>query len=395
MSKTIHALLLFTVLTLSARAQIISKFTWESAPLTTPVTGTAGISVSPTATSAIGGSGGTKGINPGTGSHDINLVLAGSDFTLPGLDISVDFKKEENGASFFTLGSLDLGIATGSIYIKFLVKVAGSDVLVTANNQYLVPNDNAFHTYRFVYNNTLGKGTLSVDGTTVYTYTTTAGNPLSWTGATNATVGLGMDGSNNNVAELDNLIIQTPPILLPLELLSFDAHTTGSSNTLDWTTSRENNTHEFIIQRSEDGISYQVIGTVAALGSQAGNNDYQFTDNLPAATSYYRLKMTDLDGAFTYSAVKKLSGAAAVSISCYPNPVIDFVNVRFNDTKSDTYQYSVTTSDGKTIQSGRIEIDGSGQQLNLNLAAAPKGLVIIRVEDTGARNTATFKIIRK
>ena len=197
------------------------------------------------------------------------------------------------------------------------------------------------------------------------------------------------------MAKLDNLIIQTPPILLPLELLSFDAHTTGGSNTLDWTTSQEDNTHEFIIQRSEDGISYQVIGTVAALGSLAGNNDHQFTDKLPAATSYYRLKMTDLDGAFTYSAVKKLSSAAAVSISCYPNPVIDFVNVRFNGTKSDTYQYTATTSDGKTIQSGRIEIDGSGQQLNLNLAAAPGGLVIIRVEDTGARNTATFKIIKK
>lgn len=380
MTKTIHVLISFCLLALNAQAQIVSQFDWNTNPVTKAAAGPDATGVSSFATSGTGGAGGTNGLNPM--SHDINLVMAGSTFTsLQGIDISIDFLKKENGASFFTLGSFDFGIATGSIYIKYLVKVGGTDVLMTQNAQYLVPNDNAFHTYRFVYNNTTGVATLSVDGVVQHTYTTTGGSPLSWTGAGSATIGSGMDGSGSNVAELDNLLIQYPPVILPLALLSFEAVAALPVAQLSWTTMHEQDLQEFVVERSLDGVTYHSLGSVTAQQGNTTTQTYRFTDAAPAAVNFYRLKMIDIDGSFSYSPVKKVSSATDVAISCYPNPVIDLVNIKV----SKTAPYTIATMDGRILQTGLI----TGGQASLNMSAAPKGILIVRV------GNETFKLFKQ
>jgi hypothetical protein len=397
MRKNLYSIILFISLSIGVKAQVISEFTWDSNPVTQAAIGPNGTGVSAFATSSAGGTLGTNGLNPGTGSHDVDLVVPGATFELPGLDVAVDFKKEENGASFFTLGSLDFGITTGAIYGKFLLNKSGVDTMLTFNSMLAVPNDGAFHRYRFIYNNTDGVFTGSVDGTVQFTYLGVPGRPLSWTGATTATIASLMDGSGNNVAELDSLVIQVPPAVLPLTLLSFDARSVGPMNDLDWTTTREVNVSEFVVERSYDGVQYMAIGNRPAQQTYSGNNDYSFIDSLPAATSYYRLKMTNLDGTFSYSPVKVVSSAVAVSvsISCYPNPVVNSVNIRIDDPKATTYRYSIVTVDGNTLQTGMIETGGPGQQTSLNLTSAPRGILILRVQGADNGKTAVFKLFRQ
>ena len=377
MTKTLYTLIaLASLASFPAQAQVVSQFDWNANPVTKALVGPdATASAGMLAISDVNGVGGTNGLNPK--SHDIAMTLPGSTFTsLTGIDISVSFLKKENGASFFTLGNLDFGIATGSIYIKYMVKVGGVDVQKTQNTQYTVTDGANFHTYRFIYNDVTGVGTLSVDGTTVQTYTNAAGSPLSWTGAGNATIASGMDGSGTNVAVLDNLVIQKVSIVLPLELLSFDV----VGNKLSWATAHENSVRDFTIERSVDGINYTSIGVVAA-----GGSDYQFVDASPAVVSYYRLKMTDIDGSFNYSSVKKVGSASAqaVTVTCYPNPVVDYVNIKVNSLKN--VPYMVTTLDGKVMQSGII----SGGQASLNVAGAPTGMMVVRVANE------TFKIVKR
>jgi hypothetical protein len=395
MRKNLYSVILFTCLTIGVKAQIISEFTWDSNPVTQAAIGPNGTSVSTFATSSANGTLGTNGLNPGTGSHDIDLVVPGAAFELPGLDVSVDFKKEENGASFFTLGSLDFGISTGAIYGKFLLSKGGVDTLLTFNSMLPVPGDGAFHRYRFIYNNNDGVFTGSVDGTVQFTYLGVPGRPLSWTGATTATIASLMDGSGNNVAELDSLVIQVPPAVLPLTLLSFDARSAGSMNDLDWTTTREVNVNEFVVERSSDGVQYKAIGNRPAQQTYSGNNYYDFTDSLPAPTSFYRLRMIDMDGSFSYSPVKEVNRASAISITCYPNPVIDLVNIRIDDPNISSYRYSVITVDGRTLRTGMIEGGGAGQQTSVNLAAAPKGILIMQVQGADNGKTAVFKLLKQ
>src|ERR1700744_3095049 len=106
MRKNLYALILLTGLTVSVKAQIISQFTWNSTanPPTQAAVGPNATSVGTTATIVTGGSGGTDGL--AADGNDIDLTIPGAVFELPGLDISVDFLRKENGASFFTLGGM-------------------------------------------------------------------------------------------------------------------------------------------------------------------------------------------------------------------------------------------------------------------------------------------------
>ena len=77
------------------------------------------ISVSSYATVSAGGTNGTKGLNPGNGSNDINLTLDGAAFNVPALDITVDFRREESQASFFYRGSnFNFGMNGGTLHYR-------------------------------------------------------------------------------------------------------------------------------------------------------------------------------------------------------------------------------------------------------------------------------------
>lgn len=91
--------------------------------------------------------------------------------------------------------------------------------------------------------------------------------------------------------------------LLPATLESFDAFTVRNGVQLSWVTSHEQNLDFFAIERSADQAGWAEIGQVAALNGANKRTDYSFEDTDASGTSFYRLRMTDLDGSFTYSAV--------------------------------------------------------------------------------------------
>jgi hypothetical protein len=390
MHKIILTIMVLTGLTFSARSQVISQFNWDANPVTLAAVGPNGTSVSASASSIGGGVGGTNGLNAGTTSTNINLTIPGTLFTMPGIDVSIDFQKEENGASFFQLGNLDFGISGGAIYANLPLSTGQ----VNTNNVETVPAT-GWHTYRFVFNNNNGVFTASRDGTVYYTVTY-SGATLTYTGSPNVVVGANMDGSNSNVAELDNLIVQVPPAVLSLTLISFDALNTGSSNQLNWSTVQEAQLRDYTIERSADGTQFTAIATMAP-EQGAATNTYTYTDNNPLTTSYYRLKMTDIDGTATYSPVKRISLAAtptaAISVTCYPNPVVDYASLHFDQALSGNYRYSVYTADGRLFQTGAFTISGAGQQAAINLSRASRGILFIRL-DSDLTTITTLEVLK-
>ena len=118
-----------------------------------------------------------------------------------------------------------------------------------------------------------------------------------------------------------NLITYLKSSSLPLNFISFTATLDNEVVQLNWQTGNESNTDAFFIQRSTDGTHFNVIGTVAAIGS--GGNNYHYTNDINQADAqelYYRLQETDIDGKSTYSNIVtcKLSGLSGVTL--YPNP---------------------------------------------------------------------------
>lgn len=117
---------------------------------------------------------------------------------------------------------------------------------------------------------------------------------------------------------------------LPLDLLAFDARKNGQAALLSWETANETKVKHFEVEHSVNGSNFSKIGTVDAT-NKIGKNNYQFTDRSPATgVNFYRLKMIDIDGAFTMSSIKQLEFTdSKMDISLYPNPANNELNIEF------------------------------------------------------------------
>jgi Secretion system C-terminal sorting domain len=108
---------------------------------------------------------------------------------------------------------------------------------------------------------------------------------------------------------------------LPIELLSFNAQKTEQMVQVDWSTASEKNANRFEIERSSDGISFEKIDVMKAVGTSSYLNSYQFFDRKPFyGLNYYRLKQIDNDNTYQFSEVRVVDFISDNAIAVFPNP---------------------------------------------------------------------------
>jgi hypothetical protein len=105
---------------------------------------------------------------------------------------------------------------------------------------------------------------------------------------------------------------------LPVTLVDFRADASPEGVRLSWTTTEERNFDRFEIEKSENSkLQFNMIGTVPG-----GQSKYSFAESATASGPvYYRLKMIDLDGTYSYSRIVAFQGELARAV--YPNPTRD------------------------------------------------------------------------
>ncbi|MBS1518449.1 MAG: VCBS repeat-containing protein [Bacteroidetes bacterium] len=116
---------------------------------------------------------------------------------------------------------------------------------------------------------------------------------------------------------------------LPVELLSFDAFSSGGNVTLKWSTVYEINNAGFIVERnsfqSNGQSSWITAGFVKGSGTTTSPVNYLYDDlNLPSGIYEYRLKQTDYNGNYNYYFLQnKISIEIPLNFKLsqnYPNP---------------------------------------------------------------------------
>lgn len=173
---------------------------------------------------------------------------------------------------------------------------------------------------------------------------------------------------------------------LPLKLVSFSGTALASANLLNWETTNEIDTKEFQIERSNDDSHFSVIGTVAAV-NHPGNNNYSFSDNLlKASVQFYRLKMLDIDGAFTYSNIIKLESSPSNHFNVFPNPVINSITLGGLQSKG---VIEISDLQGRIIQ----KVNVVAQTQTINLERYSKGMYVIKYSYDG--NMLCEKIVKE
>ncbi len=169
-------------------------------------------------------------------------------------------------------------------------------------------------------------------------------------------------------------------IPLPLDLISYTGKKENNATVLEWETANMKNVSGFEIEKSTDAKSFAKIGFVSA----SEKTTYTYTDNtLSDRNNFYRLRMVDMDGQFTYSKTIMVLNTDKTEITLYPNPVKDELNILSSGEMDHYYIYDMY---GKEILSGTSISNYSP----ISCRTINKGIYFIKVETQDEVKTMKF-----
>lgn len=182
--------------------------------------------------------------------------------------------------------------------------------------------------------------------------------------------------------------------ILPVTLLEFVARLIQNQvAALNWSTINEVNTEKFGIEHSANGEDWNTLGVVNAV-NLSSRNGYDFTDLNPNnGINYYRLKMVDKDGNFTYSEIRIINIIKEEKpFTISPNPATSVATLNFNS-PINAAEISITDAQGKmvSIESMKGNLISSYQ---LNTAQLLIGLYLVTVKTASATQTEKLLIAR-
>jgi hypothetical protein len=187
---------------------------------------------------------------------------------------------------------------------------------------------------------------------------------------------------------------QSMNVVLPVKLANIEAEYVRNGSHVTWSTTEEDNLNSFDVYRSVDGIEYTKVGNVKAKGYSQVNSNYTFMDLELAATNemaFYKLKMIDNDGKYTWSSVTKLSRINKVESnvvgSVYPNPTKGELNLNVANADSE-FSIEVVDIFGKVILAYNQADLNSNASMTLDVAEFNNGVYFIRV--TGAEGNVSL-----
>ncbi len=167
-------------------------------------------------------------------------------------------------------------------------------------------------------------------------------------------------------------------IPLPLNMIRFTATPVRNDVVLTWITVQERNTAGFDVERSGDAHSFTGIGSVS---SQSNNpqeeHTYVFNDLTPlSGRSFYRLKINDRDGSFTYSTIAEVNRGSEGSVVLSPVPALNSVTLSVGNKELIGSRAQLSDLQGKVIQQFTL---AAVQQLDITSLAS--GIYTLKLAD--------------
>lgn len=178
--------------------------------------------------------------------------------------------------------------------------------------------------------------------------------------------------------------------ILPVKLSAFGVSALNDVVTVNWTTDAETNAKKFDIERSRDGQTWTVAGTVDANGNTSNTSSYSFRDLLKVGGKVsYRLKMVDQDGAFEYSPIRTVNAEGALEMTVYPNPATSYFTISSKNGNNEKLTIQLINLNGQILK----QVNGNGNSV-VSLSEFRNGNYLVRV--INANTTAqTFKLMIK
>jgi len=235
-----------------------------------------------------------------------------------------------------------------------------------------------------------GSGNFGFDNM-YYAGTTTGTRAALLAAISNPTNWVGSDGTTYNFASGSGLFPSSFTVL-PVTLLYFNIQSqAGETVQLTWGTAMESNNDHFTIERSDDGVHYQLLATLPGKGDHNQPVDYSFIDHAPEpGNNYYRLSQTDRDGRQRMLGVKNIS-VQAVALRVGPNPAMQFVEAAFN--RGDWREIKLYNSAEQLLQT--ISLNATANAVKIGLQDYRPGNYYLAFVGSNGKTNAVRKIVKR
>ncbi len=297
-----------------------------------------------------------------------------------------------DGSPDGTFGTDGSGIKVTSLINEFYADF-GTSLLIQNDNKILLGgysfngvNDN-FTILRFNTDGSLDN-TFGANGIEVTKASTSHNRIGSLALANNRLYAAGFGQYPDNFGVVVAYLLQSSGPL-PVSLINFSATLKNQSVLLQWQTASEQNLSSFMIERSADNIYFVPIDNVAAKGNSNIKVSYSTLDQQPlSGINFYRLKMFDIDGKFTYSKIVSVNlNNPIFTLKIFPNPASNILFIEANGTTGKTF-LQITDEQGRKLK--EIKITVNENTIPVDIHNLPKGIYNLILRSNNKTGTKKF-----
>ena len=183
---------------------------------------------------------------------------------------------------------------------------------------------------------------------------------------------------------------------LPVILSSFTGIPNKCDAVLQWRTAQEINTEKFVIEQSSNGLTFAAVAEVKA-ANNANGKSYQTAISQASGIKYYRLKLLDKDGRFSYSPIVTVRTSCGSSdyLTVYPNPVSTNLTVSFYTKFKGQLNLVIVNAVGQQLASRKMLITSASNTVNLDMSNYVSGIYMLYlVDDSGMKIGEVQKVIK-
>ncbi|MFK7908000.1 MAG: T9SS type A sorting domain-containing protein [Chitinophagales bacterium] len=181
-----------------------------------------------------------------------------------------------------------------------------------------------------------------------------------------------------------------------VEWLSFEGEVVEAGNMLNWATASEIDNEYFTIERSADGVYFEVIGVEEGAGNSSASINYQFMDRTaPSGVSYYQITQYDFDGESTSTNVISLTrGERNFDINgISPVPAINYVELSFTAMGNQNIDLTLYDLTGREMLKSVLDAQEGGNRFVVDIASLSPGIYLVSLNN--GSKVITKKLIKE
>ena len=187
---------------------------------------------------------------------------------------------------------------------------------------------------------------------------------------------------------------------MPVDLISFTGKKVGKETMLRWEIANPENVFGYEIERTSilSGFGNLEWNSIGFESHDDTREVYQFLDRQPNyGENYYRLRMIDFDGSFSYSNIIQFDFSTAEKDRAifFPNPAFDSVlKLELNTETADLVTIEIIDGLARTWANIILYSDGNRLILPIDISKFSGGIYFAKIKMGNRRLNRSFVVVR-